>query len=335
MLTRFHKVLIALLVVQLGLAIVMLTRSDDSAAAKPEPVLAGFDVAKVTKLAVFTQDGTKPAIELAKQGDGWILTSSFGYPVPESKVSDLLASIVKMSAASPIATQASRHKQLRVDDGVFERKLVISAGGKDTTLFVGSQAGARRVAVRQGGDSRVFAVGGVHASSFGSEPRDWVDPSYVKVGKDDIAKVTIEREGTVIDLEREGDHWKASIGGAPIALAGGESLDTQAIGRIVDGVSSIDLASPADPNRDTAKPTATITITRKAQGGTSVAPVQIDVIADGTAYWVRDRALPRAVMVDKSRLSDVVSRDKLVQKSEPTAKLEASKPKQAPLGAAN
>ena len=330
MLTRFHKALIALLVVQLGLAIVMLTRGNDSAAGKPQPVLAAFDAAKVTKLAVFAKDGTKPAIELTKQGSGWVLASGFDYPVTDSKVSDLLASIAKMSATSPIATQASRHKQLRVDDGEFERKLVITADGKEITLFVGGQSGARRTAVRVGGDSRVYAVGGLQAWSIGSEPRDWIDTSYVKVGKDDIAKVTIEHDGTTLDLERDGDHWKASIGGAPITLAAGESLDTQAVDRAVDAVSSIDLASPGDPKRDAAKPTATITITRKAQAGTSAAPVLIDVIADGSSYWVHDRASPRAAMVDKSRLSDAVelTRDKLVMKTEPAAKPEASKPKQ-------
>ena len=62
MLPRFHKVLIALLVVQLALAIVMLTRSDESAARKAVPLLPGFDAANVTKLAVFCKDGTTPGL---------------------------------------------------------------------------------------------------------------------------------------------------------------------------------------------------------------------------------------------------------------------------------
>lgn len=328
MLTRFHKVLIALLVVQLGLAIVMLTRTDDSAARKPRPVLAGFDAAKVTKLSVFASNGTKPALEVARQGSGWVLTSSFDYPVTESKVTDLLASLAKMSAASPIATQASRHRQLRVDDAEFERKVVITAGGKDTTIFVGGQAGSRRTAVRLGGDSRVFAVSGPSAWSIGSEPRDWVDASYLQVPKDDVAKVTIEHDATTVELARDGDKWSASIGGAPIALAAGETLDAGAIEQIVGSASSIELAAPADPKRDASHPTATVTLTRKAKAGTSAAPVVVDIIADGSSYWVHDRASPRAVLVDKSRLSEVVevTRDKLVKKPEPPTKPEAANP---------
>lgn len=327
MLTRFHKILIALLAVQVVLAIVMLTRKDDSAAQKPVSVLAGFDAAKVTKIAVFAKDGTTPAVELAKQGSSWAVTSSYNYPATDSKVGDLLASLAKMAAPSPMSTQASREKQLHVDDAEFERKVVVTAGGKNTTIFVGNPAGSRRTAVRLGGDAKVYAVAGLSAWSIGSTPRDWVDTSYVKVPKDEIQSVTIDHDGTTTELDRDGDKWKASIGSAPIALATGETLDDAAIGRIVDATSSIDLAAPADPKRDASKPTATITITRKAATKTSAAPVVVDLIADGTSYWVHDRASPRAVMVDKAKLADVaeVTKNKLVKQPAPAPKPEASK----------
>lgn len=318
MLTRFHKILIAALAVQVVLAVVMLAHRGGETAAKPELVLAGFDASKVTKVAVYAKDATKP-IELVRQGTTWVVGSSYDYPVSGSKAGDLLASLAKMSATGPIATQASHDKQLRVGDGDFERKLVITAGGKDTTVFIGAPAGARRTAIRVGGDPRIFAVAGIGAGSIGAEPREWVDPSYVSVPKDELAKVAIEHEGTATELERDGDHWKVAIGGAPVALAAGETLDSAAIDKIVDAAATISLSTPADPKRDAQKPTATITLSRKDQKGASPAPLTIDVIADGGSYWVHDRALPRAVLVDKTRLDDVVdvTRDKLVKKPEP------------------
>lgn len=324
MLTRLHKILLALLLLQVGLAIVMLTRRDEATARKPEPVLAAFDAAKVTKLTVFGKDGTSPAVVLTKRGDQWVVSSSFDYPVAETKIGDLLASIAKMSAGSPIATQASRHKQLHVDDAAFERKLVITAG-TDTTLLLGNQAGQRRTAVRRGGDAAVYAVSGDTAWSIGTEPRDWVDTSYLKIGNQEIAKVSVERDGTRVELEREGDQWKPTVGGAAIKLATGEEVDAAAIERIVNSVAAIELRSPADPKRDASKPTATMTIARKPPTGSAApaaTPVIIDVIADGESYWVRDRASPNAVLVDKSRLSDVVevTRDKLVKKPAPAPK---------------
>ncbi len=328
MLSRFHKILIGLLAIQVVLAVVMLTRHDDSAARKPEPLLAGFDAAKITRLAVYSKDTAKPAIELARQGAGWVLASSYDYPVTESKVNALLASLAKLAAPAPIATQPARQKQLHVAASEFERKLVLTAGATPTTLFVGSSVGARRSAVRLGDDPRIYAVGGLTAYSIGDEPRQWVDTKYVAVNKDELAKVTIDHGGTSIALERDGDHWKAAVGGTPLALAANETLDTSKIDQVVAAASSIELTSPADPKRDASKPTATITLMRKAKTTSSPAPVVIDVVADGGSYWVHDRASPRAVTVDKTRLADVVelTRDKLVKKLETTAKPEPGKP---------
>ena len=54
MLTRFHKILIAALAVQLALVAFVMTRGDDTGALKEHPILTGFDAAKVTRLQVFS-----------------------------------------------------------------------------------------------------------------------------------------------------------------------------------------------------------------------------------------------------------------------------------------
>ena len=348
MLTRFHKVLIALLVVQLVLVVIVMTRGDDAASLKEHPVLAGFDAAKVTRIQIFAAGvagaPAKP-IDLVKRDAAWVLASAYDYPVDATKVTDLLSPLAKMSAAAPIATQAGRHKQLHVGDAEFERKLVITRDGKDLTLYVGNQAGVRHTAVRVGGTDNVFSVTGISAAAIGSEARAWVDPVYAKTPNEEIAKITVQRDGKTVELVRPAapatppdagsgsagsgssavppppvaEHWSATIGGSPIALATGESLDDAAIDRLVGHVATIDVSSPADPKRDASRPTATITIERKPAGSATPAPVVIDVIADGASYWVHDRALPRAALVDKSRLDDVVDaeRDKLVKKPAP------------------
>jgi len=357
MLTRFHKILIAALAVQLVLAVIVLTRGDDSAALKEHAIVPGFDAAKVTRIQVFSSATGKP-IDLVKKDaakdSSWVLASGFDYPVESAKVNDLLSPIVKLAAAAPIATQSSRHVQLHVADTDFERKLVITAGGKDLTLYIGSPAGTRRTAVRVVGDDKssqdkVYAVTGFSPAVAGSEPRQWVDTSYLKIPKDEIGKLVVSRDDKTVEVARPApaepagsgsatgsgsaagsaappsppaaEHWNVTIGGAPISLAAGESIDQAAIDRILGQVAAIDLSSPADPKRDAGKPTATITIERKATGGATPAPTVLDVIADGTAYWVHDRSSPRAVLVDKARLDEVlgVERDKLVKKPPPPA----------------
>jgi hypothetical protein len=301
MLTRFHKISIVLLVAQLALAAVMLLRDDDYAAEKPQPLLAGFDAAQVTRLQIASKD--KP-VDLVKRDGAWVLASSFDYPVEESKVTDLLSQLAKLSAASPIARQASRHKQLGVADDDFTRKLIVTANGKDTTLFVGNGSGLRRTAIRLAGDARVFGVSGVSSYSIGNEPRQWVQTTYSQIPTDDIAKVVVQKAGATTEI-----------------VAGDAALDAEKVTKLISSVATIDLVAPADPKRDASKPTATITIEKKAKDASTPAPIVIDVIEDGTNYWVKTRGAVRAVLVEKSRLAKVVDADraKLVKQAPPKA----------------
>lgn len=325
MLTRFHKILIGLLAAQLVLAAIVLTRSDDSAVLDPKPILVAFDAAKVTRVQIASAN--ERPLDLVKHGDAWVLASGFDYPVLANKVTDLLSNVAKLSASAPVATQASRHKQLRVTDDAFERKLTLTVGGKDTTLLVGSAAGSRRNALRVAGDSRVYAVSGLAPWSIGATPREWLDTSYVRIAREDIGKLVLQRGSTTVELARgkADDPWTASIDGKPIALAAGESLDTAAIDSRIGEAASIALGEPADPKRTT-PPTATITIERLATN-TSTAPTVLDVVEDGAHYWVHQRGLDRAVLVDKAALESVLtlSRDKLVHKDESTSQAKPAK----------
>lgn len=322
MLTRFHHVLIGLLAAQLVLAAIVLARGDDTAVLEQKPILVKFDAAKVTRVQVATTSG-KP-IDLVKRGDAWVLASGFDYPVAASKVTDLLASVAKLSAASPIATQASRHKQLRVAEDEYERKLTLTSDGKDTTLFLGGGAGSRRHALRLAGDSRVFAVTGLAPWSIGTTARQWVETSYVRVPKDEIGKLVIQRDGKTIELARgkAGDPWTVTLDGKPLALAAGESLDTSALDNLVSAAAEIELDEPADAKRS-APPTVTVTIERLAANA-SAAPIVFDLAPEGESYWVHQHGLERAILVDKARLDAIVAadRDKLV-KREPASTSQA------------
>lgn len=311
MLTRFHKILIALLAVQLVLAVVMLVRGDAHAVEKPRPLLAGFDAAKVTRVQVATADKT---VDLVKKQGTWVVASAFDYPVEETRITDLLSQIAKLSVAAPIATHDRRHKQLGVADADFVRKVTITADGKDTTLFVGNNAGLRRTALRLAGDVRVFVASGLSAWSIGSEPRDWVNTTYASTPKEEIARVVIEKNGTTTELKKDGDKWTT-----PLTLAKGEAIDHDKIAKLVGDVATIELSAPADPKRDASKPMATITIEKQPKDNATPAPIVYEVIADVAGYWVKVRGADRAVLVDKARLEDVlgIERTELVKKTEP------------------
>ena len=318
MLTRFHKILIGLLIVQVILVVVVFGFGGGQATQVDKPLLPGFDASKVTRVQVFAKDNAKAAVDLVKKDTTWRIASAFDYPAEDSKVTAVLGPIAKMAASAPIATQQARHAQLHVGDTEFERKLVITVDGKDVTLFLGSPAGSRRNAVRLGGDDRVYAVSGVSAFTAGTEPRQWIATSYVNVPRDDVAKLAITRDGSSAEFTRDGDAWKATIDGAAVTPGKDETLDTTAIDDIVSAATNLDASAPADPKRDASKPTATITIDHKAAKSK---PTIVDVVADSTSYWVHDRALDRAVTVDKARLERAVTIEhgKLIKKPTPKA----------------
>ena len=315
MLTKFHKILLGVLAVQIALAVMLFARGGEEGAVKEQPLLPGFDAAKVTRVQVLAAGEAKP-VDLVKKGSGWVLASSFDYPADTAKIEALLAPLAKLAAAEPVATQAARHKQLKVADAEFERRLTITANGKDTTLFLGAPAGLRRNALRFAGSDDVYGVSGLSPYSAPAEPHMWVDQHYLSLPKDQIAKVTVKRADAAIDFTQTDDgKWTATFDGGPV-----DPVDSDAIDHLVDQICAIDLLAPADPRRDAAAPTATIGVELKAKPGTSAAPIVIDAIVDGDKVWVHQRALDRAVTVDKSRMDVVtVDRAKLVKAPAPAA----------------
>ena len=77
MLTRFHKILLGLLAVQLILIAVVMGRGSDDAALKEHLLVPGFDVAKVTRGQVSSSGEGAKTVDLVKKDAGWVVASSF------------------------------------------------------------------------------------------------------------------------------------------------------------------------------------------------------------------------------------------------------------------
>lgn len=309
MLTRTHKILLGLLALQIALFALTVLGGGEPALVKARPLLPELDAAKVTRVRLFGDGAEKPGVELVKKGDAWIVASHFDHPADPAKVQGLLEPLARIAAGDPIATSASRHKQLRVADPGFDRKLVLDVeGGGERTLHIGSPVGARRTAIRVGGDA-------VHAAtdvpSFVAEPAGFVETRYVDVPRAEIERIAIRREQRLIELAPVSEAWTATIDGEAVKLAPGEELDAAAIERLIGQIAAIDLRAPGDPKRDASQATAAITLHRKGVEQ----PISLDVVADGESYWVRQQGVAHAAVVDKAQLADAVGidRDKLVK----------------------
>jgi Domain of unknown function (DUF4340) len=275
---RLNKILIGLLVGQLALTLLLLGKSDPTAPAKPEPLLPGFDAARVSRLQVFPAldpDAPKPGtagapvhpeapIDLARRGEAWVLASGFDYPAQAAPITELTGKLAGLRRTEAIASGAARHKQLGVAEAAYERKLIVTQDGKDTTIFVGKPVGSRQTAVRLGGSAEVYAVSNLTAWSIDPQLRTWVSPTYASVVKDDLTQVLIEREGEALQLVREpGGPWKLGNAGAPVALPAGQILDPALLEQVMGQLAQVDLVAAGDPKRDASKPKATISLWTK------------------------------------------------------------------------
>jgi hypothetical protein len=337
--TRLNKILAGVLAVQLVLVVFMLLRGDAGRIGKLEP-LVSIDADKVERIRVFEAPGDKekkradgPAVELVKRGSEWALTSHFDYPVDKAKVTELLDKVAGIRTRGPVASGKSRQKQLEVADEAYQRKLVLTAGGVDTTIYVGASAGARQTSVRLAGSDQIHGASGLSAFAIGASPASWIDTAFFKVEKGQIAGIDLVNQNGNFTLEPAADApWKVEVNGQPLAPPAGSEIDSDMADRIASRVSSIMMNEPGDPKRTIDKPLYTVTVRMKAPEPAQPAgadpatpppmsePGQEYVIdfaqADEDKTYVRVRGSSQAALVSSASIADLaeLSRDKLVRK---------------------
>ncbi len=333
--STFNKVLIGLLGLQVALAAALWLRPSEPSIGRPKPLLEDFDAAMVEELRVLApredgEEGDEPDLALARHNGSWVLRSHHDYPADQSRVDEVLRKLGAMQTRGAMTTSPARHGQLRVADDEYERKLKLILGEEKRTLYLGSPAGSRRVAVRLAGEDDVYAVTGISAAAVGPDPGEWIVSEVFSVPEDQVKMLTLRRDGDEEDivLERDGElgsGW-ALIGG-PSSPKEPAALDQDAIQSMMRSVVRIRAAAPADPRADMTSPLASITLTMSAreeaeEGAPIEAGEHVIVVAGGTndRYLVRAGDTGRPVFVGKWSLRRLIELeiDELIDESDET-----------------
>ena len=281
--TRLNQILAGLLVVQLGLAALVFLGDEDETIRALQPVVADLDPEAVDRVQVFdrtagsgdgeeargekdAEDGA-PSIVLERRGSEWVLVSHHDHPVETRRVTELIDKVIALRSRGPVASGAARQRQLEVADDHYQRKLVIGAGDREITLYVGASAGARQTSVRLGGRDEVHGVSGLTAFGVSADVSSWIDPSYVKIARDEIASVEVVNRNGTFTLVKEGETWRALVDGQAVEPARGQELDTDTIDLVVGKAALVTMVEPGDPSRSMDDPLATVTVRTRAPGG--------------------------------------------------------------------
>jgi hypothetical protein len=353
---KLNRILVGVLGFQVALVLLFHLVGDDTSIGSFEPLVAGLAKDKLERVRIFDatapdqsgaaekkddaakKDKNAPAVDLVKKGEAWVLASHFDYPVDADKVTDLVGKIEGLRSRGAIASGKARQKQLEVADDSYQRKVVITAGGKDVTLYLGASAGSRQSSVRLAGQEEVHGVLGLTAFGVSAQPSGWAEGAYVDVPAERIATLDLVNANGTFHFERaaSGNGWQVSHNGQPITPPAGMELNKSEIDKVVTRASKISMAEPGDPKRAIDKPLATVTLrllpehegAGAADAGAAEQVSTIDENQDRVIeiaasdkkdrYYVREKGKPTAILVEALSITDLaeITRDRLQKKIE-------------------
>ena len=268
--TTLNKVLIGLLVVQVGLVGLCSTRDRGATIGKLEPLLPDYDVDSVTHLQIFSGEGetaaSEPAIDLVKKGDEWVLASHFDYPADSAAVSSLIGKIATMQSRGPATTTSSGHKRLKVADDAFVRKIVLTNAAGDTTVYFGISPTFKKLNIRLAGSDNTYLVQQLTPTDADDSVSSWIDPVYLQIPVDAMVALSVENEHGLVSLERDADRrWQLAPGTPlPPGKTVPVSVDQKAVADLAQKLSKIEIENIAGtdvkPGFGLDQPVARVTI---------------------------------------------------------------------------
>jgi hypothetical protein len=275
--------LIAVLVLQLVLALALLMRRDPLAGARSDTPLVRADAVKgadqivlesrPAAAATLAQSASPSGVAASestrivlKRKDGaWVLPDAFDAPADGAKVSSLLDRLVALKRGLPIATSESALRRFKLLDDNFERRLVLSAGGKTLgTVYFGSSPGLRKSDARADDDRGVYAVD-LPTYELPTDLGAWLNEDLLKGDSSQLAEIDVTGAARdTIQLVRQKGGDKQPDSWSDPSLKGDQRIDSahaqslvQQVGQLrVDAV----LGTAARPEWRQDHPAVTLTL---------------------------------------------------------------------------
>ncbi len=237
---RILKVLAALLVVQVALAVVTWwPRGSGEVEVHPLVDLSADAVDRVVISGDPKATTKRDPVELVKKDGQWVIASKDDFPADPAKVRELVQRFTEARVGRPIATRPTSHAALEVAEDTHKRKVVLGAGSESVTLLVGS-ATSRSVHVRRADQDDVYRLKGFSVWSIADQPRSYWDPKVLDLDPETVTSLHIRGPKGDFELVRDGadQPWRLSD------QQEGEELDTEAVDRLVRKAATLRMVEP-------------------------------------------------------------------------------------------
>lgn len=238
--SKANRILLGVLVAQLAVIAGTKLLGGRQATVAPRKLLPELSAATLGRLEI--ADGEQHRVELAREGGQWVLASGGGYPVTQSKVTELIGKLAALTAAEPVSTQPQHQYALEVAADKFTRRVTVTPstpGAKATTFFLGTSPGVKKAHFRFATEAQTYAASELSSWDVGSQPSDWIAPEYFKVERKDVVALTLVNANGKVEV-RKGADGKWTL----VDLAKGETVNESEIESLLGSATTINVDQP-------------------------------------------------------------------------------------------
>lgn len=268
--TKIQKILSGLLALQL-LAAVIVFWPRNAAGAADVVFFEGVAAADIARLTI--ADDTGAQVELARQGDGWVLASGGDYPVKADVLAPVLDKIVALQSNRLVARTAASQRQLQVSPDDFLRQITLTfQDGRSQTFYLGSATNLRATNFRLDGQDDTYLVADLNIFELSANASSWIDTVYVSgVPEDSVTALTLTNANGALSFRRDASQEGESAWTLD-GLAEGELLNAPAFNSLLTRILNLRLVRPlgvtAEANYGLDQPQATITVVANVEEST-------------------------------------------------------------------
>lgn len=260
---RRNQILLGILVVQVFL-IILVFWPRPASSGPGGPLLANFKASDVVDIQLSDDSGNQ--LQIAKQGDNWVLPQADAYPADASKITPFLSKLENLRTNRLVTQTEASHKRLKVADNDFNRKIEVKlSDGSSHTVFVGSSAGGTATHVRAGGQAPVYLSDQLRSWEVDATAGGWIDPVYFTVTQTATLTIALQNPQGLFEFERSGEQW------AMKGLAATETLNENNVTSLLSQASSVRMSAPIGKTEQESfglkQPLAVITLTTKTEAG--------------------------------------------------------------------
>jgi len=231
---KLNQILIAILVLQVGLAVYAFWPQTRVQAGGP--LLPGFAAADVVGLIIQDNDNR---LVLSKSGADWVLTEADDFPADGEKITPVLEKLEGIQTNRLVTQTEASHTRLKVAPADFNRLIEIELkNGSRHQLYLGSSAGAGATHVRLDDQPEVYLTGEVASFDANTQASAWIDTIYYTVPQTATVALTLQNANGTFEFEKVGESWTMK------GLAADETFNESALTSLLNQVSSVQMTAP-------------------------------------------------------------------------------------------